>query len=65
MKTSHDDPDTLIVSTTPDFVTERMPVRVIAADTDVLIMLLYFWNNEMANVLMLSSSAQKKITESL
>ena len=37
-----------------------MPVRVIAADIDVLIMLLYFWNNEMANILMLSDSAQRK-----
>ena len=37
-----------------------MPVRVIAADTDVLIMLLFFWNNEMANTLMLSDSAQSK-----
>ena len=55
MKTSHDDVDTLI-----DFATERMPVFEIAADTDVLIMLLYFWNNEMANILMLSDSAQSK-----
>ena len=43
-----------------------MPARMIAADTDVLIMLLYFWNNEMANILMLSDSAQSlKITKSL
>ena len=60
MKTSHDDGDTLIVSTDLDFATERMPVFVIAAHTDVLIMLLYFWNNEMANILMLSDSALSK-----
>ena len=51
MKTSHDDGDTLIVPTALDFATERMPVFVIVAHTDVLIMLLYFWNNEMANVM--------------
>ena len=60
MKTSHDDADTLIVSTALDFATERIPVHVIAADTDVLIMLLYLWNNEMENILMLSDSAQSK-----
>ena len=59
MKTSHD-ADTLIVSTAFHFATERMPVRVIVADTDVLIMLLYFWNNEMANILMLPDLAQSK-----
>ena len=43
-----------------------MPARMIAADTDVLIMLLYFWTNEMANILVLSDSAQSlKITKSL
>ena len=37
-----------------------MPVPVAAADTDALNMLLYFCNNEMANILMLSDSAQSK-----
>ena len=60
VKTSHDDADTLIVSTALDFAVEKIPVRVIAADTDVLIMLLYFRNNEMTNILMLSDSAQRK-----
>ena len=59
MKTSHNDAETLIVYIALDFATERMLVFVIAADTDVLIMLLYFWNNEMANIL-LSDSAQNK-----
>ena len=57
MKTSNDDTDTLIVYTALNFATERMSVRMIATDTDILIMLLYFWNNEMANILMLSDSA--------
>ena len=60
MKTSYDDADTLIVSTVLEFATERMPLRVIAADTNVLITLLYFWNNEMTNILMLPDSAQSK-----
>ena len=60
VKTSHDDVDTLIVSTALDFAIEKMSVRVIAADTDVLIKLLYYWTNEMANILMLSDSAQRK-----
>ena len=60
VKTSHDDADTLIVSTALDFAVEKIPVRVIAADTDVLIILLYFRNNEMTNILMLSDSAQRK-----
>ena len=60
------DTDTLIVSTALDFATEIMPARMIAADTDVLIMLLYFWTNEMANILVLSDLAQSlKITKSL
>ena len=37
-----------------------MPVPVVAADTDALNMLLYFCNNEMANILMLSDLAQSK-----
>ena len=60
MKTIHDDADTLIVSTVLDFATERMSVCVTAADTDVLIILLYFLKNEMANFLMLSDLAQSK-----
>ena len=56
VKTSNDDTDTLIVYTALNFATERMSVRMIATDTDTLIMLLYFWNNEMANILMLSVS---------
>ena len=60
MKTSQDDADTLTVSTALDFATERMPVRVIATDSDVLIMILYFWNNKMSNILILSDSAQSK-----
>ena len=60
VKTSHDDADILIVYTALDFAVEKIPVRVIAADTDVLIMLLYFRNNEMTNILMLSDSAQRK-----
>ena len=60
VKTSHYDADTLIVSTALDFTTEKMSVYLIAADTDVLIMLLYFWINEMENILMLSDFAPKK-----
>ena len=60
MKTSNDDTDTLIVYTALNFAAERMSVRMIATDTDILIMLLYFWNNEMANILMLPDSAQSK-----
>ena len=57
MKTIHHDADTLIVFAVLDFATERMSVRVTATDTNVLIMLLHFWNDEMANILMLSDSA--------
>ena len=60
MKISDNDPDTLIVSTALHFATERMSVWVIAADNDALMTSLYFWNNEMANILMLSDSAQSK-----
>ena len=60
VKISDDDPDTLIVSTALHFATERMSVWVIAADNDALMTSLYFWNNEMANILMLSDSAQSK-----
>ena len=59
MKTSQDDADTSTVSTVLDFATERMPVRVIAADSDVLI-ILYFWNNEMPNILILPDSAKSR-----
>ena len=37
-----------------------MPVPVVAADTDALNMLLYFCNNEMANILMLSDQLKVK-----
>ena len=60
VKTSHDDADTFIVSTALDFAIEKMPLLVIAAHTNVLIMLLYYWNNEMVNILMLSDSVQRK-----
>ena len=53
---SRDDADTLIVSTALDLAIGGNAVRVIAADTDVLILLLYFWNDEMADIFMVSES---------
>ena len=50
VKKSNDDADTLIVSTTIDMAIAGKNVITVADDTDVLVMLLHFWNSEMGNI---------------
>ena len=47
------DADTTIVSKVLDYACAGNSVKLIRADTDLLIMLLYFWNGEMAEITML------------
>ena len=45
-----EDADTLIVSTAIEYAKSGFHVTVVAEDTDVLVMLLYFWNTDMGNI---------------
>ena len=47
---SQSDADTLIVSTALDIATSNRKVTVVSDDTDVLILLIYHWNSEAADI---------------
>ena len=63
MKKSNDDADTLIVSTTIDMAIAGKNVITVADDTDVLVMLLHFWNSEMGNISLLSRKKAERLTD--
>ena len=52
------DADTLIVSTALQIAKSAVPVSVVATDTDILALLIYHFNDSMADVKMQSKSAQ-------
>ena len=57
---SHGDADTLIVSTALEIAASGRKVSVVADDTDVLILLLYHWNDEMADIFFYSEAKRNK-----
>ena len=54
VKRAPDDTDTMIVSTALEFAQSGSSVTVFANDTDVIIMLLHFWNAELADMVIRS-----------
>ena len=50
VKQAVDDADTMIVSAALDFARSGQSVTLFANDTDVIVMLLHLWKNEMANI---------------
>ena len=50
MKQAQADADTLIVSTALDFAKNKQTVEVIANDTDIMVMLFYHWQDDMASI---------------
>ena len=50
VKKNNVDGDKLIVSTTIDMTIAGKNLITVADDTDVLVMLLHFWNSEMGNI---------------
>ena len=63
MKKSNDDADTLIASTTIDMAIAGKNVIMVADDTDVLVMLLHFWNSQMANINLLSRKKVERLID--
>ena len=59
---SHGDADTLIASTALEIAASGRKVSVVADDTDVLILLLYHWNDEMADIFFYSEAKETKTT---
>ena len=57
---SQGDADTLIVSTALDIAKCGRKVTVVADDTDVLVLLMYHWNNEMADIFFQSEAKKDK-----
>ena len=55
---STDDADTLIVSTAIDLAISGKSVTVVADDSDVLIMLLYYWNTDMGKISLLCKKSK-------
>ncbi len=58
---SSGDDDTMIVACALEYATQGIEVTVIADDTDILILLIYHWRKEMANVEIKSSSKLWKV----
>lgn len=54
MKKSNDDDNKLIASTNVDMDVADKNVIMVAVDTDMLVMVLHFWNFEMENISLLS-----------
>ena len=50
----------MIVSTVLDHACTRDNVELIAADTDLLIMLIYFWNSLMGQIIMKTEATKKQ-----
>lgn len=63
VKKSNDDADTLIASATIDMAIAGKNVITVADDTDVLVMLLHFWNSEMANINLLSRKKVERLID--
>ena len=63
VKQAQADANTLIVSTALDFAKNQQTVEVIANDTDILIMLLYHWQVDMANIFIhkVTGGARRKL----
>ena len=61
---SQGDADTLIVSTALDIAKSSRKVTVVSDDTDVLILLIYHWNTEFADIFF-HSEAKKDITKTV
>ena len=63
VKQAQADADTLIVSTALDFAKNQQTVEVIANDTDILVMLLYHWQDDMANIFIhkVTGGARRKL----
>ena len=63
MKKSNDDADTLIIFTTIDMAIAGKNVITVADDTDVLVMLLHFWNSEVGNISLLSRKKAERLID--
>ena len=63
MKRSNDDTNTLIVSTTIDMAIAGKNVITVADGTDVLVMLLHFWNSEIGNINLLSRKMAERLID--
>ena len=63
MKQSNDDTNTLVLSTTIDMGIAGKDVITITDGTDVLVMLLHFWNSEMGNISLLSRKKAERLTD--
>ena len=57
---SHGDADTLTASTALEIAASGRKVSVVADDTDLLILLLYHWNDEMADIFLYSKAKRNK-----
>ena len=57
---SHCDADMDIVSAALRLATQRNSVTVVANDTDILVLLLYHFSNDMADIYLLSESKQSR-----
>ena len=60
MKHGQGDSGTLIVSTTLDIAKSGRKVTVAADDTDVLVLLMFHWNDEMTDIFFLSEARKDK-----
>ena len=49
-----------IVDAALDISCQKQEVIVVADDTDILVLLLYFWNSEMGNIILRSMSENKE-----
>ena len=63
VKKINGDADTLIVSTTKDMAIAGKNAITVADDTDVLVMLLHFWNSEMVNISLLSRKKAERLID--
>ena len=63
VKKCNDDAHALIVSTTIDMAIAGKNVITVADDTDVLVMLLHFWNSEMGNISLLSRKKAERLID--
>jgi hypothetical protein len=60
VKHAVNDADTLIVRTALEFASQQQPVTVVADDTDVLVLLVYHFEQDMAEICMLSEVARRR-----
>ena len=57
---SQGDADTQIIAAALDTSCQKQEVTVVADDTDTLLLLWYFWNSEMNNIILQSISKNKE-----